>query len=75
MVFHVAMGTNFFKTPLDDFGEGEVSSTTFMVVGLTYMGMGRFNFSLDVGLGFNYDFTYDESSLPPYGSLKLGYRF
>lgn len=75
MVFHLVLGTNIFKTPLDDFGQGEVSSTTFLTIGLTYIGIGRFSFSIDAGLGLNYDFTYAETTLPPYGGLKIGYRF
>ena len=75
MVFHLVLGTNLFKTPLDDFVDGEASSTTFLTAGLTYIGIGRFSFSIDVGLGLNYDFTYDETTFPPYGGLKIGYRF
>ncbi len=75
MVLHAGLGTNLFATPFDTFGSGDVSSTTYLVIGLSYFGKDGFNFAFDVGPSINYDFTFHETALPIYGNLKLGYRF
>lgn len=75
MVFHTGLSTNIFSTPLDDLRSSDYSNITYLMIGLTYFGVGGFNFALDVGPSYNYDFTYNESSTPFYGSIKLGYRF
>ena len=74
MVPHLALGTNLFSTPFDTFGSGDFSSITYGVIGLTYLGKGGFNFGLEAGISINYDFTFNETTFPPYGSLRLGYR-
>jgi len=75
MVFHTSLGFNLFATPFDTFGSGDVSSISYLMIGLSYFGRDGFNFGIDVGPSVNYDFTFNETSFPFYGNLKLGYRF
>jgi len=75
MVLHTGFSTNIFATPFDTFGDGEYSSISYAMVGLTYFGKEGLNFSIDIGPSLNYDFTFNETSFPMYGNLKIGYRF
>ena len=75
MVLHIGFSTNIFATPFDTFGDGDYSSISYVNVGLTYFGKEGLNFSIDVGPSLNYDLTFNETSFPIYGNLKIGYRF